>query len=76
MIPVTVLSGFLGSGMTTLLDHMLILGALLLGIIAPPIGIAASASFNLPTGPSIVHVAALATCQLLRLIRPLRGLPA
>jgi hypothetical protein len=44
---------------------MLILGALLLGIIA------ASDSFNLPSSPSIVLVAALALCQLLHLIRKL-----
>lgn len=43
----------------------LLAGALLLGLIAPPIGISASALFDLPTGPSIVlvHVAALAICQ-------------
>ena len=52
----------------------LILGALLLGIIAPPIGIAASALLNLPTGPCIVlvHVAALAICQIFHFIRPFR----
>jgi ABC-type Mn2+/Zn2+ transport system permease subunit len=52
----------------------LILGALLLGITAPPIGIVASAIFNLPTGPCIVlvHVAALALCQIFHFIRPFR----
>ena len=47
----------------------LIFGSLLLGLLAPPIGIAASASLNLPTGPSIVlvHVAAFAFCQLFSL---------
>ena len=52
----------------------LIVGALLLGILAPPIGIAASAALNLPTGPAIVlvHVAALAICQIFHLIRPMR----
>lgn len=56
----------------------LILGALLLGIAAPPVGIAASAAFNLPTGPCIVlvHVAALAICQFIHLIRPLKGITA
>jgi ABC-type Mn2+/Zn2+ transport system permease subunit len=56
----------------------LILVALLLGIAAPPVGIAASATLNLPTGPCIVlvHVAALAVCQLIHLIRPLRSLTA
>jgi ABC-type Mn2+/Zn2+ transport system permease subunit len=56
----------------------LILGAILLGLLAPPVGITASAALNLPTGPSIVlvHVAALAVCQLLHLIRPRRRLPA
>ena len=51
----------------------LIAGAVMLGIIAPPIGIAASAAFNLPTGPCIVlvHVVALALCQIFHLIRPL-----
>jgi len=46
----------------------LILGACLIGLIAPPIGISASAALNLPTGPSIVlvHVAALALCQMIR----------
>ncbi|MCU0751370.1 MAG: metal ABC transporter permease, partial [Akkermansiaceae bacterium] len=49
----------------------MLLGALLLGIAAPPIGIAASAAFNLPTGPSIVlvHVAALAICQIFHLFK-------
>jgi ABC-type Mn2+/Zn2+ transport system permease subunit len=49
----------------------MLLGALLLGIAAPPIGIAASAAFNLPTGPSIVlvHVAALAICQIFHLLQ-------
>jgi len=49
----------------------LLLGALLLGIIVPPIGIYASAALNLPTGPSIVlvHVAVLALAQLIHLIR-------
>jgi zinc transport system permease protein len=49
----------------------MLLGALLLGIIVPPVGIAASAALNLPTGPSIVlvHVATLALAQLLHLIR-------
>ena len=49
----------------------MLLGALLLGIAAPPIGIAASAVFNLPTGPSIVlvHVAALAICQIFHLFK-------
>jgi ABC-type Mn2+/Zn2+ transport system permease subunit len=62
--------------------RMLIFGALLLGTIAPPIappiGIAASASFNLPTRPSIVlvHFAALALCQLLHLFRPVRRVHA
>ena len=58
--------------------RMLIFGALLLGTIAPPIGIAASASFNLPTGPCIVlvHFAALALCQLLHLFRPVRRVHA
>lgn len=52
----------------------LIITAILLGIAAPPIGIAASAMLNLPTGPSIVlvHVAALALCQLLQLIKTRR----
>jgi zinc transport system permease protein len=56
----------------------LILGALLLGIAAPPVGITASAAFNLPTGPCIVlvHVAALAICQFIHLIRPLKGITA
>jgi ABC-type Mn2+/Zn2+ transport system permease subunit len=51
----------------------LIAGAVMLGIIAPPIGIAASAALNLPTGPCIVlvHVVALALCQIFHLIRPL-----
>jgi ABC-type Mn2+/Zn2+ transport system permease subunit len=51
----------------------LITGAVMLGIIAPPIGIAASAALNLPTGPCIVlvHVVALALCQIFHLIRPL-----
>jgi ABC-type Mn2+/Zn2+ transport system permease subunit len=46
-------------------------GAILLGLLAPPIGIAASASLNLPTGPCIVlvHVAALAVCQIIHLVR-------
>ena len=50
----------------------LIFGSLLLGILAPPIGIAASATLNLPTGPCIVlvHVAALAVCQFIHLFRP------
>lgn len=54
----------------------LIVGALLLGILAPPIGIAASAALNLPTGPAIVlvHVAALAICQIFHLIRPFKPL--
>lgn len=54
----------------------LIGGALLLGILAPPIGIAASAALNLPTGPAIVlvHVAALAICQIFHLIRPFKPL--
>lgn len=49
----------------------MLLGALLLGIIVPPIGIYASAALNLPTGPSIVlvHVAVLALAQLIHLIR-------
>jgi zinc transport system permease protein len=49
----------------------MLLGAFLLGIIAPPIGIHASASFNLPTGPCIVlvHVATLAICQLIHLFQ-------
>jgi ABC-type Mn2+/Zn2+ transport system permease subunit len=49
-------------------------GALLLGLLAPPVGITASAAFNLPTGPCIVlvHVAALALCQILHLVRPLK----
>ncbi len=49
--------------------------ALLLGVLIPPLGIAASANFNLPTGPSIVlvHVAALAICQMLHLVRPLKA---
>ncbi len=47
----------------------LLIGALLLGILAPPTGIAASATWNLPTGPSIVivYVAALAIAQLIHL---------
>jgi len=49
----------------------LLIGALLLGIASPPIGITASALFNLPTGPCIVliHVAAFALCQALTLLR-------
>ena len=51
----------------------LIAGAFVLGIIAPLIGIAASAALNLPTGPCIVivHVVALTFCQIFHLIRPL-----
>lgn len=50
----------------------LIAAALLLGILIPPIGIAASATFNLPTGPSIVlvHIAILALCQIFHLLLP------
>jgi ABC-type Mn2+/Zn2+ transport system permease subunit len=53
----------------------LILGAVLLGVAAPPIGIAASAALNLPTGPAIVlvHVAALACCQIFHLVRTQRS---
>ncbi len=49
----------------------MLLGALLLGIIVPPVGIYASAALNLPTGPSIVlvHVAVLALCQLFHLLQ-------
>jgi zinc transport system permease protein len=49
----------------------LILGALLFGLLAPPIGISSSAFFNLPTGPSIVlvHVAIFALCQLITMRR-------
>jgi ABC-type Mn2+/Zn2+ transport system permease subunit len=49
--------------------------ALLLGMLVPPVGIAASATLNLPTGPSIVlvHVAVLAICQTLHLVRPLKA---
>jgi len=49
----------------------MLLGALLLGVLAPPLGIYASAAFNLPTGPCIVlvHVAALAVCQMSQLLR-------
>jgi ABC-type Mn2+/Zn2+ transport system permease subunit len=52
----------------------LIAVALLLGILIPPIGIATSAILNLPTGPCIVlvHVAALALCQIFHFIRPFR----
>jgi zinc transport system permease protein len=55
----------------------MLLGALLLGIITPPIGIYASALFNLPTGPCIVlvHVAALAVCQLIHFL-PSRTVPS
>ncbi len=44
----------------------LLLGALLLGLFAPPLGIALSATLNLPTGPAIVliHVVAFAVCQI------------
>lgn len=50
----------------------LIAVALLLGILIPPIGIAASATLNLPTGPSIVlvHIAILALCQAFHLLIP------
>lgn len=50
----------------------LLVGAVILGIVGPPAGIAASATWNLPTGPAIVlvYVAALAAAQLLHLIRP------
>jgi zinc transport system permease protein len=50
----------------------LIAVALLLGILVPPIGIALSATFNLPTGPSIVlvHIAMLALCQVFHLLLP------
>ncbi len=46
--------------------------ALLLGILIPPIGITASATLNLPTGPAIVlvHIAVLAICQVLHLLFP------
>ncbi len=49
----------------------MLLLALLLGLLAPPIGISASAVFNLPTGPCIVlfHVLALALCLLARALR-------
>lgn len=49
----------------------MLLGALLLGVLAPPLGIYASAAFNLPTGPCIVlvHVTALAVCQMSQLLR-------
>jgi zinc transport system permease protein len=49
----------------------MLLGSILLGVLGPPIGIYASAAFNLPTGPCIVlvHVAALASCQLLHLFQ-------
>jgi zinc transport system permease protein len=49
----------------------MLLGALLLGIVSPPVGIYASAVFNLPTGPCIVlvHVFALAACHIARLGR-------
>lgn len=49
----------------------MLLGAMLLGIIMPPIGIYVSAAFNLPTGPCIVlaHVAALACCQFIHLFQ-------
>lgn len=52
----------------------LIAASLLFGILIPPVGIAASATLNLPTGPSIVlvHIAILALCQLFHLLRPLR----
>ena len=52
----------------------LIAASLLLGILIPPVGIAASATLNLPTGPSIVlvHIAILAICQLFHLLRPLK----
>ncbi len=48
----------------------LIAGAVLLGFLAPPVGIATSAILNLPTGPCIVlvHVAVLAICQMIHLI--------
>lgn len=47
-------------------------GAFMLGVVAPPIGIYASATLNLPTGPCIVlvHVAALGLCQIIHLFRP------
>jgi zinc transport system permease protein len=50
----------------------LIAVALLLGILIPPIGITASATLNLPTGPSIVlvHIAILALCQIFHLLIP------
>lgn len=52
----------------------LIVAALVLGLLVPPVGIAASAAFNLPTGPSIVlvHIAILALCQVFHLIKLLR----
>jgi ABC-type Mn2+/Zn2+ transport system permease subunit len=52
----------------------MLIGAILLGLISPPIGIYASAAFNLPTGPCIVlvHVFALAACQLYHLSHSLR----
>lgn len=45
--------------------------SLFLGLVVPPLGIAASARFNLPTGPSIVivHILLLSLAQTARVIR-------
>lgn len=52
----------------------LITAAVLFGLLVPPIGIAASAGLNLPTGPNIVlaHIVILALCQFARLVKTRR----
>ena len=49
----------------------LIILTLIIGLLAPPIGIAASATLNLPTGPTIVltNIAILILCQTIHLTR-------